>query len=143
MLKISDVSYINLHPPVEFGKELFEKYKKSDIQVITSKSEGIPRTIVEGASFSLPLISTNVGGISTNIIDKHNGLFIETGDVNSLVEAITEVINNKELRQTIIRNGFEMARNMTIETMSDLMANKINSVILNKDMECDIQQKKD
>ena len=133
LLKLSDVEYINLNPPVEFGNKLFDKYKDADIQIITSKSEGIPRTILEGASFSIPLITTNVGGISTNITNEYNGLYIETENVDSLVSAILTIIGNDELRQKIIMNGFEMAQNMSIENMSVSIANEINKVDLSKE----------
>jgi len=127
LLKLANVEYINLNPPIQFGEQLFSKYKKSDMQVITSISEAIPRTIVEGASFSLPLIATNVGGISTNIKDKYNGLLIEEENVDMLVNAILTIVNDSKLRQKIIKNGFDMASNMTIENISAYIAEEINN----------------
>lgn len=44
-----------------------------DLLVNTSSSEGLPVSIMEAASFSIPVLATDVGGTSEIIIDGENG----------------------------------------------------------------------
>lgn len=117
------------HLTFERVKEL---YKCSDINVISSISEGIPRTIIEGAAFGLPLVTTNVGGIPTIIIDKHNGIIVEPGDYISLADSILEVIKNEKLRKNLIKNGYKLAKEHTIEEHAERMIKDLSEILKSK-----------
>ena len=51
--------------------------KKANIFILPSTSEGLPMSILEAMSMSLPIVSTPVGGIPETIIDGKTGLIIE------------------------------------------------------------------
>ena len=112
-LKSISSSEVFLNSQIKFGTKLFEEYKKSDIQIITSFSEGVPRTIIEGASFGVPLIAVNVGGIDSIVKNRVNGILLEKHSVELLSDAIINLINNKTLRQKIIRNGYILSKSKT------------------------------
>ena len=59
---------------VPWGSELFSFYRKSDILVFPSLSEGNPKVPMEALANSLPVICTPIGS-SNYIIDQWNGLF--------------------------------------------------------------------
>ncbi|MEW5692560.1 MAG: glycosyltransferase, partial [Candidatus Hydrogenedentota bacterium] len=82
------------------GKQLdvFEFLVHSDILILTSKWEGLPTSIMEASAVGLPVVSTNVGGISELVIDKKTGFLLEQGDLNGFVERIKYLIQNKEIR---------------------------------------------
>lgn len=69
---------------------------KSDVFVLPSTYEGLPLTILEAMAAGLPIIATSVGGVPD--IVNSNGILTEPGDNESLISAMTELINNKELR---------------------------------------------
>ncbi|MBI5586250.1 MAG: glycosyltransferase family 4 protein [Deltaproteobacteria bacterium] len=46
---------------VEWGDPLFALYRKSDLLLMASRSEGASRTLLEAMAFGLPIISTEVG----------------------------------------------------------------------------------
>jgi glycosyltransferase involved in cell wall biosynthesis len=46
---------------VEWGEPLFTLYRKSDLLLMASLSEGASRTLLEAMAFGLPVISTEVG----------------------------------------------------------------------------------
>ncbi|MEL7357658.1 MAG: glycosyltransferase [Cyanobacteria bacterium J06560_6] len=50
--------------------------------------EGMPRVIVEAFSVGTPVISSNLGAMSTMITHKVNGLHFTAGDANSLIEQV-------------------------------------------------------
>ena len=62
--------------------------------VMFSNKENQPCVINEAFSCGLPVISTNVGGI-TEFFPKNFGIIIEKGNENDLYEAMAKCINGK------------------------------------------------
>ena len=87
------------------SKEISEYFKKYDIHIISSLSEGTPRVILESLSKSIPLVTTRVGGIDTMLKDNFDCLMVEPANSFQIVNAVERIINDEELRKTIINNG--------------------------------------
>ena len=60
--------------------ETAKMYADIDIMLLTSKNEGTPVTVIEAMYFSIPVVSSNVGGLS-DLIDNGTTGFL----INSLV----------------------------------------------------------
>lgn len=78
-----------------------------DLFINVSSSEGIPVSIMEAMSFSIPVVATNVGGTS-EIVNSSNGLMLNVDF--SLKEAAQEIIKilslGKEEKQSIRENAY-------------------------------------
>lgn len=74
---------------------------QSDIFVLPSYREGLPRTSMEAMSMGLPIITTDVVGCRETVEDGINGFLIPAKNVTALVDAIELLINNEELRHTM------------------------------------------
>ncbi|WYK02025.1 hypothetical protein A5821_003162 [Enterococcus sp. 7F3_DIV0205] len=93
-------------------KELEKEILGSTIGVLPSYNEGLPMSLLECMSYGLPMISTNVGSISSVISDSKNGLLVKPGDVEELALVIEKLLNDQKKwqrysensRNTIIRN---------------------------------------
>ncbi|MCK4553923.1 glycosyltransferase, partial [Candidatus Parcubacteria bacterium] len=72
-----------------------------DIFCCSSVKEGFPYAILEAMQAGLPIVSTNVGGISDMISDRKNGLLAEAKNSQNLAKKIIELINNPELAQKL------------------------------------------
>ena len=59
--------------------------------------EALSITLLEGMSFSKPLISTNVGAAGSLLINKKNGIKIKGGDLDDIANAIQYYIDNKKM----------------------------------------------
>lgn len=59
-----------------------------DVYILPSYNEGLPISILEAMSYSLPVISTNVGGIPEVLRNNENGFLIEPGDKQGMYDAI-------------------------------------------------------
>jgi glycosyltransferase involved in cell wall biosynthesis len=71
-----------------------------DLLWLTSVSEGIPLTLIEGMAAGLPVVSTDVGGVSEIIGHNETGLLAQAGDDRQLAEAaITLALNPPLWRQ--------------------------------------------
>lgn len=74
--------------------EIAEKLKASDLFILPTMTEGLPRVILEAMATGLPCIATDVGGIPELISDD---CLIPPNDMNALKEKIVNVCNNKNL----------------------------------------------
>jgi len=117
-LSLSERVIFHGYKPV--GPELFSFYKNSDIYLLASQSsfEGFPRTIWEALAHSLPVIATKVGSIPDFLTNNRNALLVDPNSSHQLAQAILRLIHDGELRRKIIRNGFEVPKNNTIEKRS-------------------------
>lgn len=88
---------------------------QADITILTSKSEGLPVSLIEYGLSKKPVVSTKVGEIPLIIRDNENGFIVAPDDTNLFYQKLTKLIDNKDLRdrmgnslyQTIIENHSE------------------------------------
>lgn len=103
---------------------------KSDIQVISSLSEGTPRAIAEGAACGLPLVSTTVGGCRDILVHEHTALLIPPADEHAIASAVERLIKDKNLRNTLIKNGYVLAEQSTFENLGMKIFQTISQHVL-------------
>jgi glycosyltransferase involved in cell wall biosynthesis len=72
--------------------------EQAQVYVLPSYNEGLPVSIIEAMGYSLPVISTRVGGIPELIRDGTDGILINAGDQVALSEALTKLASNGTLR---------------------------------------------
>lgn len=65
----------------------------TDIYLQPSRTEALPLSIMEALCHKLPIIATNVGGVSEICINKYNGILIEKEDPQSLANAMEELLD--------------------------------------------------
>jgi len=110
-----------------YGHGLMQLYKDSDIFVFPSLGEGFPRVLYEAMSNSLPIVSTNVGGISQEVPNNIRGILVKSHSAQKLSEGIIKIINNSDLREKLINNGYEYMLNL--KGQLNIQNNFINKII--------------
>lgn len=98
------VEYCGWLKPEEKGTVL----RKFSINVLPSYNEGLPMTILETMAYGIPNISTNVAAIP-EAIDSNNGILIEPGNVDELVNAILKLNTNDKLRKKLSEESYKKA----------------------------------
>lgn len=78
-------------------------YPNLDVLVLPSRSEGLPRVVIEGLFAGLPVVATDVGGVSEIIVSDYLGRVVPRDDVDSLAHALTEVLRDRSLHSGEIR----------------------------------------
>lgn len=73
------------------GQELAEAYRMADAFILTSRFENQPVVLLEALACGLPVISTNVGGIS-EVIHEGNGILIVPDDEQVITDALEKMV---------------------------------------------------
>jgi glycosyltransferase involved in cell wall biosynthesis len=81
----------------------------ADIAILCSDNEGIPLTLIQASQAGLPIVSTDVGSVSDIVIDGVTGFLTEVTS-EGLIQGITRLLENPELRHTFGKAGEQRAR---------------------------------
>jgi glycosyltransferase involved in cell wall biosynthesis len=114
---------------ISHGPELLKFFRKHDIFVFPTLSEGTPRVLIEARANGLPIVSTNVGGIPTSVSDGVDGILVPPKDPAAFAKAIDRVIKDGELRRNLIYNGYRAAQSMTVGRFSEKFADVLKGDI--------------
>lgn len=89
---------------------------EADVFLLPSYNEGLPMALLEAMSWSLPSISTPVGGIPEVITHGFNGLLVQPGDVTGLAKAMALLKTDVELRLQMGHCARESICGLDLET---------------------------
>ncbi len=96
---------------------LLEFYQKIDIFVAPSRYESFGLIYVEAMIFGKPCIGTYAGGIPEVITHNETGLLVPVNDVEKLSEALSLLIEDASLRQTLGQKGRALYEAQFTETV--------------------------
>ena len=71
------------------------------IFVCSSRSEGVPNSVLEAMGMGLPVIATQVGGMESIMLDNQDGVLIPPGDINALITNILNLLDNPQRRSEL------------------------------------------
>jgi glycosyltransferase involved in cell wall biosynthesis len=103
-------------------------YQSSDIQIISSLSEGVPRCLIEGAASGLPLVSTPAGGCKKLLTHERNALIVPMKNSQAIADAVEKFITDGVMRRRLIQGGFEVARKSSFEHLGMKFLNDIRNL---------------
>ena len=118
--RISLENYIKIHRLSSKVKLLGNRedipllLSNADMYISTSLVEGLPLSILEAMSNSLPIIATPTGGV-TDIVKGSNGI-LTNPEVENIAMSILRLANDKELRITYGKKSLEIAREFDIKS---------------------------
>jgi glycosyltransferase involved in cell wall biosynthesis len=82
---------------------------QTDIAVLTSVKEGIPRAVLEAMGMEIPVVATRVIGTREAVREGETGFMVELGDSQALASALMRLAADPDLRQKLGRRGREVA----------------------------------
>jgi glycosyltransferase involved in cell wall biosynthesis len=105
---------------IGFRKDMITQYQQSDIIVLPSYREGLPKSLIEACAIGRPIITTDVPGCRECVVDGYNGRMIPVKTVVPLANAIEELCENKYLREKMGNNSRALAvQEFSIESVID------------------------
>jgi len=112
-LKLENKVYFFESPSQEERSKLYDisdVFVCSSIIDSTGETEAIPTVIPEAMESNLPVIGTSVGGIPDIIEHQKNGILVPQKNPKLLANSIDLVLNDVQLRETIIKNSKETVK---------------------------------
>ena len=68
----------------------------ADVLVLTSRTEGIPGSLIEAGMAGLPSVSYDLVGVPEVVVDGRTGLLAPAGDVDALAAAVVRILDDPE-----------------------------------------------
>lgn len=94
---------ISFFPFTDEPNHIFERI---DITVLPSLyKEGLPNVLLESMSMGVPVVSSNIGGVSEIVFDGITGYKVEPGDKAALANAIREICEDPKKYQSMKINA--------------------------------------
>jgi len=85
-----------------------EMFSLADIVLLTSDSEGMPLTLIEGQMAGVPAIATDVGSVSEIVENEVTG-FVTSIQIDQIASSLGRLIDDSMLRSIMAKNAKERA----------------------------------
>src|SRR5206468_925770 len=87
----------------------------TDLAVLTSIKEGLPRAVLEAMAMGLPVVATRVPGTREAVRHGETGFMVEVGDTDDLAGTLGRLIEDPALRARLGEQG----RRVTLEEFDE------------------------
>lgn len=124
----------------KYGDDKTAFFNNAAVFVLPSYTEGFPLTILEAMQYGIPVVATNVGGISDAVSNGENGILVGGDkpimsnkyrpDPNEISEALKKLLLDDDLRKEMGQNGRRRYKDyFTLETFEKNFVNTILELI--------------
>jgi glycosyltransferase involved in cell wall biosynthesis len=95
-----DLERVEIRPAVP-NVELAPWISEAGIVALASRSEGIPRILLESGAAAKPRVSSDVGGVRRVVEDGVDGLVVPAGDEKALASALDTLMGSADMRERL------------------------------------------
>src|SRR4029077_14523919 len=79
------------------------------VDVSASRTEGMPRVLLEAMAARKPIVASAVDGVPYYIKDNDNGLLFQSENVEELAAKLATLLSNPELQARLAKRAYEKA----------------------------------
>jgi glycosyltransferase involved in cell wall biosynthesis len=117
----SRVRDLNLDDRLRFlgpRRDAIDFISAADVVINPSEVEGLPVAVLEALSLGRPVVATDVGGVSSVVIEGETGYLVAAGDTKALANRVGDLVGDSSERERMGRNGKQlMERNHSLADM--------------------------
>lgn len=117
-----------------YRNDVYKLLYISDIYVISSLWEGLPKALLEAMSLGLPCVATSVGGNKDVIRDGEDGLLVPPKNSEKLCDAIEHLIKNEKLRDKLAVNAKKRASLFSVKEKAKNIEKIYNTLLSEKNI---------
>lgn len=92
------------------------------VEAADGDKDGLPVTLIEGASCSLPSVASKIGGIPEFVVDGYNGLLVRPGDSGALGSALEALLADPDTRRSFAEAALTTAKAFDWQLIADRYA---------------------
>ncbi|KLU62671.1 putative glycosyltransferase EpsD [Peptococcaceae bacterium CEB3] len=82
-----------------FRRDIPELLAMTDVFILPSYREGLPRSIIEAMAMAIPIIATNIRGCREEVFDGKNGFLVNKEDSEDLCAKMEYLLHNADKRK--------------------------------------------
>lgn len=103
---------------VGFTSEVQRYLRNADIFLLITNWEGFPFSILEAMNNQLPVIATDICGISEAVVNGNTGFLVKPNSPQILAEKLNLLVNNGAMRSKMGNNGYTFLKdNFSLDSM--------------------------
>jgi hypothetical protein len=87
---------------------LWRLYSGADIVCVPSRYESFGYALIEAMMFGKPIVATNVGGMSSTVVEGENAWLCPPGDPDALARSLSRLMRDPEMRAAFGRRSREL-----------------------------------
>lgn len=100
-------------------QDVLRQLRGSSVFVLPSRSEGVPKVLVEAMAAGSAIVATDVGGVRDVLGHGERGVLIPSDDVRALASAVTILLEDQDRRGRLAAAGIGWAAEHTRERQAD------------------------
>jgi glycosyltransferase involved in cell wall biosynthesis len=77
-----------------FRRDIADVCYASDVIMLTSDNEGTPVSLIEAQAAAVPVVTTDVGGVRSVVVDGLSGIVTSVDDIDALAEAVSKLLTD-------------------------------------------------
>jgi glycosyltransferase involved in cell wall biosynthesis len=85
--------------------DVAELLSRAQVFALSSRSESFPMTVLEAMRARLPVVASDVGGISEAVVDGYTGLLVPIGSADAWGDALKHLLVDRDIRSSLGANG--------------------------------------
>jgi glycosyltransferase involved in cell wall biosynthesis len=108
----TQISELGLAGSVELVGEVVDVrpyLAEADIFVLSSRSEGMPLSVLEAMAASLPVVASAVGGLGEVVVEGETGFLVPAAQAADLADRLARLAGDAELRDRLGQSGWRRA----------------------------------
>lgn len=116
----------------KYGDDKEKALEQADVFVFPTfyYNECFPLVLLEAQQHSLPIVTTNEGAIADIVKNEENGFVCKRNDVETLVDSLEKLINDKNIQRNIGENNFKKYQeNFTIECFENNVYGILSKIV--------------
>ena len=112
-------------------EQIFEKFENIDIYIQPSRTEGLPRSVVEAMSCAVPVICSRIGGMPELVAEE---CIYTSGNISELVDCIRRMVNSSETLEKHAKLNFQSASRFKKDHLAAKRENFLKNVIMKNEL---------
>ena len=110
-------------------EHVLEELRKSKIFCFSSNFEGMSNAIIEAICMGLPIVTTDVSGVSELIEEGKGGYVVPCGDVDQFAQALQKVMSDNNIQELMSDYNLKKADIFKLDTIVDQWEQLIKKVV--------------
>ena len=106
--KLENVSFIGK----KSSKEIAELMNSSELLLMASSFEGLPRVLIESGLCKLPSISSDIQGVSTPFGTDGGTMLYEYGSIEKLILNLLDFLQNEDKQKQLGKDSYDLANQL-------------------------------